>query len=115
MTRAFALTVAALGFVLLPGERQGVTTGVTASTPAKVDTVFAEDFESGTLAAWQDGVDPARQRVMTDPGMAESGSHYLAVTYPARGDGGWLTRFFMPGFDSLYVSYYVRFPPSWQG
>jgi hypothetical protein len=80
-----------------------------------VDTVFAEDFESGTLAAWPDGVDATRQRVVKDPSVAQSGSHYLAVTYPAGRDGGWLTRFFMPGYDSLYVSYYVRFPATWQG
>jgi polysaccharide lyase-like protein len=79
------------------------------------DTVFVEDFESGTLAAWADGVDPGRQRVVTDPTVAQSGSRYLDVTYPAGGDGGWLTRFFMPGYDSLYVSYYVRFPADWQG
>ncbi len=81
----------------------------------KVDTVFVEDFESGRLAAWPDGVDPTRQRVVTDPGSAQSGRRYLAVTYVAGGDGGWLTRFFMPGYDSLYVSYYVRFPPAWRG
>lgn len=78
-------------------------------------TVFAEDFESGTLSAWPDGVDPGRQRIVTDPTFAQSGRRYLEVTYPAGGDGGWLTRFFMPGYDSLYVSYYVRFPPDWRG
>jgi hypothetical protein len=83
--------------------------------PARIDTVFAEDFESGTLTAWQDGVDPTRQRVVTDPTFAQSGSRYLEVTYLAGGDGGWLTRFFMPGYDSLYVSYYVRLEPAWQG
>jgi hypothetical protein len=75
--------------------------------------VFAEDFESGTLAAWQDGVDPTRHRIVLGP--APSGSRYLAVTFPAGSDGGWLTRFFMPGYDSLHVSYYVRFPTDWHG
>jgi len=79
------------------------------------DTVFAEDFESGTLGAWQDGVDPRRQRVVTDSAGAKTGRRYLEVTYPAGGDGGWLTRWFMPGYDSLYVSYYVRFPATWRG
>ena len=77
--------------------------------------LFVEDFESGTLAGWPDGVDPSRQRVMTGREFAQSGSHYLEVTYPAGRDGGWLTRFFMPGYDSLYVSYYVRFPADWRG
>jgi hypothetical protein len=80
-----------------------------------VDTVFAEGFESGTLAAWQDGVDGMRHQVVTDPTSAQSGSHYLAVTYPAGNDGGWLTHFISSGYDSLYVSYYVRFPSTWQG
>src|SRR3989441_8683540 len=79
--------------------------------------LFVEDFESGMLAGWPDGVDPSRQRGMTGREFAQSGSHYLEVTYPAGGDGGWLTRFFMPGFDSLDVSYYIRLPPppKWQG
>ena len=77
--------------------------------------IFADDFESGSLDAWQDGVDPARHRVVTDPAGAQSGSRYLAVTFPRGRDGGWLTRFFMPGGDTAYVSYYVRFPSGWQG
>ena len=86
-----------------------------ANPSADPKAVFAEDFESGTLAAWPDGVDTSRQRVVTDGQFAQSGSRYLEVTYPAGGDGGWLTRFFMPGYDSLYVSYYVRFPADWRG
>jgi uncharacterized protein YjdB len=82
---------------------------------APSDIVFAEDFESGALSAWQDGVNATRHRVVTDSAFARSGGRYLDVTYPAGGDGGWLTRFFMPGYDSLYVSYYVRFPLNWQG
>jgi hypothetical protein len=80
-----------------------------------IESIFSEDFESGTLGAWQDGVDLTRHRIVTDPKSAQSGNRYLAVTYPAARDGGWLTRFLMPGYDSLYVSYYVRFPANWQG
>ena len=112
--RHLALTAAALGLVLL-SEQQCGSVRDAVSGPLKADTVFAEDFESGTLAAWPDGVDPKRQRVVMDPSFAQSGSHYLEVTYPAGGDGGWLTRFFMPGYDSLYVSYYVRLPTDWRG
>jgi len=78
-------------------------------------SIFSEDFESGTLQAWQDGVDSARQQIVADPASAQSGNHYLVVTYPRGRDGGWLTRFFMPGYEALYVSYYVRFPANWQG
>lgn len=82
---------------------------------AQRPVLFADDFESGTLAAWQDGVDTARQHVVRDRSVARSGSAYLDVTYPAGRDGGWLTRFLMPGYDSLYVAYWVRFAAGWRG
>jgi hypothetical protein len=91
--------------------------GSSGSLPEGQDgSIFREDFESGTLAEWQDGVDPSRHRIVTDAASAQSGSRYLVATYPAgRDGGGWLTRFLLPGHDSLYVSFYVRFPANWQG
>jgi hypothetical protein len=85
------------------------------TTAAPPDTVFGEGFESGNLNAWQDGVDGTRQRVLNDPALAHSGSYVLEVTDPAGSNGGWLTRWFMPGYDSLYVSYWLRLAPNWQG
>jgi len=92
---------------------QGNAAGGPGGTP--IDTVFVEGFESGDLSRWEDGVDASKQRVVTDPSFAQEGSRYLEVTYVAGGDGGWLTRWFMPGYDSLFVSYYVRFEPTWVG
>ena len=83
------------------------------SRPSEI--VFADDFESGNLSAWTDGVDPSRQRIVDDSSGAESGRRYLAVTYPANGDGRWLTHFLPTGYDSLYVSLWVRFPAAWKG
>jgi hypothetical protein len=77
--------------------------------------LFTEDFESGTLEKWSDGVDRARFEIVTDRAIAQSGSRYLAVTYPAGSDGGWLTRFLPAGHEELYVSVYVRFPRTWVG
>jgi hypothetical protein len=79
------------------------------------DTVFAEGFESGSLAMWQDRGLPANQQVVTDGSQAHSGSRFLEITFPNGTDGGWLTRFFMPGYDSLYVRMWVRFDSNWQG
>src|SRR5688572_11771695 len=73
-------------------------------------SIFSDDFESGNLEAWQDGLDFFRHRIVADSTSAQSGGRYLAVTYPAGRDGGWLTRFLTPRDDSLYVRYYVRFP-----
>ena len=78
-------------------------------------TIFSDGFEGGTLAAWQDGVDPATQQVLTDATQAHAGTHVLQLTYPAGQGAGWLTRFFLPGYDSLYVSYWLRLDPNWTG
>jgi hypothetical protein len=110
-----ALAAGAAVAALLMLGAAGCLRRETAGGPVRGDTLFAEDFESGTLAAWQDGVDSVRHHVRADPAFAHSGSHYLAATYVAAGDGGWLTRFLLPGHDSLYVSYWVRLPQGWVG
>src|SRR5215470_15439482 len=64
------------------------------------NAIFSENFESGSLSAFQDGVTPSKQKVIMDSTLAHSGKGVLQITYPANGKGGWLTRFFMPGYDS---------------
>lgn len=81
---------------------------------ARVDTVFFEGFESGSFASWDDRGLPQNQAIVTDPANAHSGSRMLEVTFPRGSDGGWLTRFFLPGYDSIYVSYWVRFQSGWR-
>lgn len=110
--RALILTPGVLATVLLVGCG---FSGTPAARGSPVDTVFAEDFEAGTLAAWQDGVDPARHRIVLDSNGSQSRDHYLEVTYPAGRDGGWLTRFLPASHDSLYVSLWIRLPQSWKG
>jgi hypothetical protein len=109
-----ALFVIALSIAAVPACDKGARSfGPSAGLAAGGSRLFADDFESGTLDAWHDGINPSFHRVATGPD-AQSGSHYLTVTFPAGRDAGWLTRF-LPGDDSLYVSYYVRFPASWSG
>src|ERR1043165_5444351 len=83
-------------------------------SPRTGDVGFAADFESGDLSAGTAGADPSRQHVVDDSSGAESGRRYLRVTYPANGDGGWLTHFLSTGYDSLSVSAWVRFPADWK-
>lgn len=90
------------------GGRLGAGPSAVAASP---EHVFADDFESGTLAAWHDGLDPARHRIVTEP----SGNRYLAATYPAGRDGGWLTHFLPANHDALQVQLDVRFPADWTG
>lgn len=93
-----------------------VTVTAPGTTPAPpADLIFSDDFESGTLSKWHDGVNADKHRVINDASRAAGGSRYLEITYPGGGTGGWLTRFFMPGYDSLYVSYDVQFESSWTG
>jgi hypothetical protein len=118
LNRRFQLAAAALiGAALVACEHgnRSVTDASSRPGAASADPLFVEDFESGTLTAWQDGVDPARHRIIDDPVSAASGSHYLEVTYPAGRDGGWLTHFLTESSDSLYVSFAIRFPSEWQG
>lgn len=82
---------------------------------AKIDTIFYDGFESGNFDKWQDGYNPQKHQIVTDPAGAVAGTHYLEATYPVGQDGGWLTTFFMPGYDSAYVRLYVRFEPTWTG
>src|SRR5574342_301054 len=77
--------------------------------------VFEETFESGSLASFHDGVNLSKHRIITDASLAHSGTRVLEMTYPAGGNGGWLTRFLMPGYDSLYVRFWNRFEPAWVG
>src|SRR5688572_24201450 len=117
MDRSAFFTVAAVVMTasLACGNSTSSLVSPSPAPSAATDRLFADDFEAGTLDAWQDGVNPALHRIVTDPAAAQSGSKYLAVTFPPGRDGGWLTRFLMPGDDSLYVSSYVRFPAGWQG
>jgi hypothetical protein len=108
-----------LGLLVACDRMQPGTTGPTQLGPgvlaASGTPIFSEDFESDSLDGWQDGVDPARHKIVTDSARAQSGHRYLSVNYPAGRDGGWMTRFFMPGYDALHVSLYVRFPRDWVG
>lgn len=94
------------------------TATVTVSAPTPVlpaDVIFSDDFESGALSKWQDGVNALKHRVVDDASRAAGGDRFLEITYPVGDAGGWLTRFFMPGYDSLYVSYDVQFEAGWTG
>jgi hypothetical protein len=92
-----------------------VTAPAPTEPPVAATVIFSDDFESGSLGSWHDGVNAAKHRIVTDASRAADGSRFLEILYPASSDGGWLTRFFMPGYDSIRVSYDVQFESSWTG
>ena len=78
----------------------------------QVDTVFYEGFESGSFATWDDRGIPGNQSITGT--TVHTGAKSLEVLFPSGSDGGWLTKFFMPGYDSIYASYWVYFQSGWQ-
>lgn len=81
---------------------------------AQASSILCDDFESGNLSLWQDGFDQALHRINTQSVNVYGGQKSLEVTYPAGADGGWLTRWFMPGFDHAFARLYVKFEPGWR-
>jgi hypothetical protein len=82
---------------------------------APTPPIFQDGFESGTLALWDDGASTAHHRIVSDATLAHSGSSSLEVSYPAGDEGSYLTKFILPGYRSVYLSSWIRFPESWKG
>lgn len=77
----------------------------------QIDTVLFEGFEANNFNLWDDRGGTGNQAIVTT--TPHSGARALQVTFPIGSDGGWLTKFFLPGYDSLYVSEWVRFQAGW--
>ena len=83
------------------------------SGSARADVVFEEGFESGDLSAW-DNVAEGRYSVTSDPNHVLSGSYALEGRIPA-GDGwGELNKWFLPGYDEIWVRFDVMFEDGFQ-
>src|SRR5712692_3444949 len=96
----------------------GIT--VTQSAPGSIYTVFSDGFESGTLAAWDDiydnGVKAGQAaRLTVVPSPTHSGSHALQAYYPANADVGSMSKFFMPGYDTVRARVWFRPGVGWSG
>jgi hypothetical protein len=76
--------------------------------------IFCDDFESGNFSQWQDGYKPDRHTITSDPTNVFQGTKALQVHYPQGFDGGWLARWFMPGYDDVYVRLYVKWESNWR-
>ncbi len=90
-----------------------VALGLTAPIPAAAETVFQDGFESGDLSSW-DNASAGRYAVTDDPDRVHTGDYALQGTIPT--DQGWgeLNKWFMPGFDEIYVRFDVMFEDGFQ-
>jgi len=78
------------------------------SVTAQDTIVFEDDFESGTLDAW-DNVASIRYSVTSDPARVRSGTYALeGLITPSNGYGE-INKWFMPGYDEVYLRFFVMF------
>jgi len=75
---------------------------------AQDPVIFADDFESGNLSAW-DSVASDRYRVTSDPARVRSGNFALEGEITPDNGYGEINKWFMPGYDEIYFRFYVMF------
>ncbi len=99
-----------IAFAVLMGGKSSATEQICATSAV----IFCENFEQGNLSQWEDGYNPALHSITSVSTNVYQGRMALEVTYPAGSDGGWLTRWFMPGYEDVYARLYVKFEAGWQ-
>jgi hypothetical protein len=80
------------------------------------DVIFVENFEESTLDAvtsrWESVKSDEIMSLSTDVPDASAGNHSLLMTHiGGRGTGGHLYSRLLPGYDQLYIRFYVKFAP----
>src|SRR5947209_9602525 len=80
------------------------------------DAVFVEDFEEASLGElkkrWESVSGAEIMSLSNDVPPGSMGKRSLLMTHVGgRGDGGHLYRRLLPGYDELYVRFYVKFDP----
>lgn len=79
--------------------------------------IFSDDFEGGNLSRWdEDSVrdKPHRLRLTTDPEHVYRGKYaveMLSQVGKETGIGSKLNKWFLPGYDQVYVRWYCKFAP----
>jgi polysaccharide lyase-like protein len=102
------LPVALAALVLKGGSHSG-------PRPGPRDTIILRDgFESGDLSLWAQLPDNGRYSLSANPARRHSGTRSLQVLYTPANTYGMLTRWFMPGYDEVYVKFYVMFEEAFE-
>jgi hypothetical protein len=79
-----------------------------------LEVIFVENFEEGSLpvvkARWEDVVDNGVLSFSTDIPSGSWGTHSLLMTHTGgQGNGGHFYRRLLPGYEQLYLRFYVKF------
>ncbi len=80
------------------------------------DVIFAENFEEGSLqdvkSRWESVKSIEIMSLSRDVPPGSAGKHSLLMTHiGGKGTGGHLYRRLLPGYEKLYVRFYVKFDP----
>jgi len=77
------------------------------------NVVFVENFEEGSLAGvlsrWESVQKSDIMSLVTDTPPLSSGSHSILLAHVEGEDSGYLYRRLLPGYDQLYLRFYVKF------
>jgi hypothetical protein len=87
-----------------------------ATGPQPGTIIFSDGFEGADLSAWIKSA--SRHTLETTAARVRSGSKSLKVAFPGpigSATSGWLERRFLPGYDEVYVRYYVMFEEGFDG
>jgi predicted amidohydrolase len=106
---------------LRPGQDESPLSGGTASLAAKYPgdvglsqdpaVLFADDFESGDMKKW----DQHRGRVVLTKDQPNAGQWSVHIPMErGRNHGGDAIKWFMPGADTVYARFYVKFSSNYQ-
>ncbi|HEV8380324.1 MAG TPA: hypothetical protein VGQ29_01985 [Gemmatimonadales bacterium] len=83
--------------------------------PGPTDTIIFQDgFESGNLSLWEQIPNTSRYSISTDAARVKSGTRSMQVLYTPTNGYGMITRWFMPGYDEVYVKFHVMFEEGFQ-
>lgn len=98
------------------GESRREAGGLAAKYPGDVglktdpDVLFADDFESGDMKKW----DQQRRTVVTED-KPNAGRWCVQIPMErGKNQGGDAIKWFMPGADTVYARFYVKFSPDYQ-
>jgi hypothetical protein len=76
--------------------------------------IFQDGFESGNLSLWEQITATGRYSITTNAARVKSGTRAMQTLYTPANGYGMITRWFMPGYDEVYVRFHVMFDAGFQ-
>ena len=111
--------IGSLGFIVAIVTLSGRASAQECAAPQS-EWLFCDDFESsldqnGQLGLWDDqGLGPQNLVLTSAPGDVHRGTRSLEITaHKGLDTGGGPTKWFLPGYDDVYVRFWTRFATSY--